>query len=295
MFAYPVTQVITRRRQTRGLSGRSASTWKSLKIPKTLGFFITTWTIISNISRSHCFPRAFFARNASKRSLLTWAGRNIAENGTNSEVKAKHLPNAMIQTSRTQISNTSQSQTHSDPIDPYSANDLPYQKRPLFWLQHIAGGNGRRSKELVMAFCAQHLTTSVPRFELPDSIASAVMWSTKGNLHDQLSIHSWQTSESNWLKKRTLIPSIPQMFIPTIQDTQRTSYKNTSLQQVGGSRESSKLSVGTSFFSSFLGVGDLGRSWGLDVDGSSAAKAAIAWVKIKQPTGKHDEHYPPQV
>ena len=72
-----------------------------------------------------------------------------------------------------------------------------------------------------MAFCAQHLTTSVPMFELPDSIASAVMWSTKGNLHDQLSIHSWQTSESNWLKKLTLIQSIPQMFIPTIQDTQR--------------------------------------------------------------------------
>ena len=103
---------------------------------------------------------------------------------------------------------------------PYSVNDLPFQKRPLFWLQHVAGF-GRRSKELVMAFCAQHLTTSVPMFELPDSIASAVMWSTKGNLHDQLSIHSWQTSESNWLKKLTLIQSIPQMFIPTIQDTQR--------------------------------------------------------------------------
>lgn len=181
-------QVAPNQRPIRAFSFNLENLWK---FPKRLGCFITTWTIRSNISRSHCFPRAFFARNASKRSLLTWAGRNITENRTNSEVKAKHLPYAMIQTSRTHISTQA-----INTFRPYSSNDLPFQKRPLFWLQHVAGF-GRRSKELVMAFCAQHLTTSVPMFELPDSIASAVMWSTKGNLHDQLSIHSWQII---WIK-----------------------------------------------------------------------------------------------
>lgn len=50
-FCHSVTQIITRRRQTRGLSGYQLQ----LGNPWTLGFFITTW-IISNISRSHCDP-----------------------------------------------------------------------------------------------------------------------------------------------------------------------------------------------------------------------------------------------
>lgn len=78
-------QVAPNQRPIRAFSFNLENLWK---FSQTLGCFITTWTIISNISRSHCFPRAFFARNASKRSLLTWAGRNITENGTNSEVKA---------------------------------------------------------------------------------------------------------------------------------------------------------------------------------------------------------------